>query len=71
MCAESSVCTNVIPVFFSNNELNLICLELILIKILQTASHGSDYPQLAVFNLGREALLKLDSWIFRFVEVRL
>ena len=71
VCSESSVCTNIIPVFFSHNELNFVRLILILVKILQAASHGSNYPQFAIFNLGREAFNKLDSWILGLVEVRL
>ena len=71
VCSESSVCTNIIPVFFSHNELNFVRLILILVKILQAASHGSNYPQFAIFDLGREAFNKLDSWILGLVEVRL
>ena len=71
VCSESSVCINIIAVFFSHDELNFVRLILILIKILQAASHGSNYPQFATFNLGREAFGKHDSWILRLVEVRL
>ena len=67
MPAKSLVHVKVIAVSFCHKKLNLI--HLILIEPVQEACHRSNNAQLATFDLGREAFLKMDSWLVHFVEV--